>query len=148
MDLHSLRRSGPKAARKRVGRGHRSGQGKTSGRGHKGQMARSGASRKPLFEGGQMPLYRTLPKRGFTPVHGVVFVTVNTAALEARFESGSRIDLAALKAAGLANGPRGTRVKILGRGDLSKKLDVQAHAFSASARQKIEAAGGSCEVVS
>ncbi len=146
MDLHNLH-GAPRQRRKRVGRGHRSGMGKTSTRGHKGQMARAGASHKPLFEGGQMPLVRRIPKRGFTSNFGTEYVTVNLPAL-ARFEEGAEVTPDRLRAARLARGPKGTRVKILGRGEIDRKLTVRAHAFSASARAKIEAAGGTCDVIS
>ena len=131
---------------KRVGRGIGSGKGKTSGRGGKGQTARSGSSIRIGFEGGQMPLIRRIPKRGF---NNAQFTTryngVNVADLN-KFDDGARVDETALRAAGLANG-RGDGVKILGDGELTKKLTVSAHAFSASARIKIEAKGGACEVM-
>jgi large subunit ribosomal protein L15 len=136
---------GARHRRIRVGRGRGSGKGKTSGKGHKGQMARSGHKHKKIFEGGQMPLVRRLPKRGFNNPLGTVYTPVNLSRL-AGFDEGAEIDLAALRTAGLANGTR-VKIKILGYGDLEKKLTVKAHAFSASARQKIEAAGGTCEVV-
>lgn len=147
MNLHSLRNTkGAKHRKMRVGRGRASGKGKTSGRGHKGQMSRSGSGHKPGFEGGQMPLIRRLPKRGFTHLKKRTLVPVNISKLS-RFDDGIIIDLDVLKNAGLATGPI-DGVKILGMGDLSKKLIVKAQAFSTSARTKIEAAGGQCEVVS
>ena len=128
----------------RRGRGHGSGNGKTAGKGHKGQKARSGAPR-PGFEGGQMPLYRRIPKRGFTNRNTLDIVAVNVSALE-KFENGAVVDVAALKESGIVkNGRDG--VKILGNGELTKKLTVKANAFSASAKEKIEAAGGSVEVI-
>jgi large subunit ribosomal protein L15 len=146
MRLHDLKpRPGAKHRRKRLGQGESSGHGKTSGRGGKGQSARSGSSIRPGFEGGQMPLIRRLPKRGFNNVrHGTHYAVVNVEALN-RFDDGARIDEAALRSAGLANGPA-DGVKILGTGKLTKKLSVVAHAFSASARTQIEALGGTCEV--
>ena len=147
MRLHDLKpRPGAKHRRKRLGQGESSGHGKTSGRGGKGQTARSGSSIRIGFEGGQMPLIRRIPKRGFNNArHTVAYVPVNLEALNA-FDNGARVDLEAFRKAGLANGPV-KRVKILGDGELKKKLTVSAHAFSASAKQKIEAAGGTCEVI-
>ena len=128
----------------RRGRGHGSGNGKTAGKGHKGQKARSGAPR-PGFEGGKMPLYRRIPKRGFTNRNTLDIVAINVSALE-KFENGAVVDVAALKESGIVkNGRDG--VKILGNGELTKKLTVKANAFSASAKEKIEAAGGSVEVI-
>ena len=148
MRLHDLKpRPGAKHRRKRLGQGESSGHGKTAGRGGKGQTARSGSSIRIGFEGGQMPLIRRIPKRGFNNTRfGTRYIAVNLESLN-QFENGARVDVAALKAAGLANGP-GDGIKILGDGDLTKKLTVIAHAFSASARAKIEAKGGACEVVS
>ena len=128
----------------RRGRGHASGNGKTAGKGHKGQKARSGATR-PGFEGGQMPLYRRIPKRGFTNRNTKDIVAINVSALE-RFESGSEIDIAALLSSGVIKNER-DGVKILGNGELSKKLTVKVNAFSEGAKAKIEAAGGTCEVI-
>ncbi|MCQ2493118.1 MAG: 50S ribosomal protein L15 [Lachnospiraceae bacterium] len=128
----------------RRGRGHGSGNGKTAGKGHKGQKARSGAPR-PGFEGGQMPLYRRLPKRGFKNRNTLNIVAINLSDLE-RFEAGATVDVAALIEAGVIKNPR-DGVKILGNGELTKKLDVKANAFSESAKAKIEAAGGSAEVI-
>src|SRR6266404_6373427 len=147
MRLHDLKpRPGAKHRRKRLGQGESSGHGKTSGRGGKGQTARSGSSIRIGFEGGQMPLIRRIPKRGFNNVrHGTRYVPVNLEALN-RFEEGARVDEAALRAVGLANG-RSHGVKILGDGELTKKLTVTAHAFSASAKSKIEGKGGTCELV-
>ena len=128
----------------RRGRGHGPGNGKTAGKGHKGQKARSGAPR-PGFEGGQMPLYRRLPKRGFNNRNTLEIVAINVSDLE-RFEAGTTVDVAALVEAGVIKNPR-DGVKILGNGELSKKLDVKVNAYSASAKEKIEAAGGSAEVI-
>lgn len=146
MRLHNLKpRPGAKHRRKRLGQGESSGLGKTSGRGGKGQTARSGSSIRAGFEGGQMPLYRRLPKRGFNNArHATRYLPVNLAALNC-FEDGERVDEGVLRKAGLANG-RSDGIKILGNGELTKKLTVCAHAFSASARTKIEAKGGSCEL--
>jgi large subunit ribosomal protein L15 len=148
MRLHDLKpRPGAKHRRKRLGQGESSGRGKTAGRGGKGQTARSGSSIRIGFEGGQMPLIRRIPKRGFNNTRfGTRYLPVNLESLN-QFDNGARVDLTALKAAGLANGP-GDGIKILGDGDLTKKLTVCAHAFSAAARAKIEAQGGACEVVS
>ncbi|HZT23668.1 MAG TPA: 50S ribosomal protein L15 [Verrucomicrobiae bacterium] len=147
MRLHDLKpRPGAKHRRKRLGQGESSGHGKTSGRGGKGQTARSGSSIRVGFEGGQMPLIRRIPKRGFNNARfATVYLPVNVGDLN-RFEEGARVDEAALRAAGLAKG-RADGIKILGDGELSKKLTVVAHAFSASAKAKIEARGGVCEVI-
>ena len=126
------------------GRGHGSGNGKTAGKGHKGQKARSGAPR-PGFEGGQMPLYRRLPKRGFTNRNSKEIVAINLSALE-RFENDSVVSIETLIAAGVVKNPK-DGVKVLGCGELTKKLTVQANAFSASAAAKIEALGGKAEVI-
>ena len=146
MDLHSLQTAeGSKHRRIPLGRGRASGKGKTSGRGHKGQMSRTGSVHKPLFEGGQMPLVRKLPKRGFTNFTRKTIVPVNLDAL-AKFDDGAEVTIGLLMEKGLVNG-RFDGVKILGDGTLDKKLVVKANAFSASAKEKIEAAGGSCETV-
>ena len=147
MRLHDLKpRPGAKHRRKRLGQGESSGHGKTSGRGGKGQTARSGSSIRIGFEGGQMPLIRRMPKRGFNNTRFATrYLAVNVGDLN-RFEDGSRVDEAALRAAGLANG-KGDGIKILGGGELAKKLTVSARAFSASARAKIERSGGACETV-
>ena len=128
----------------RRGRGHGSGNGKTAGKGHKGQKARSGAPR-PGFEGGQMPLYRRIPKRGFTCRNSKEIVSVNVSALE-RFENDTVVTVDTLIEAGIVKNPR-DGVKILGNGELTKKLTVQANAFSAGAAAKIEALGGKAEVI-
>jgi large subunit ribosomal protein L15 len=147
MRLHDLKpRPGAKHRRKRLGQGESSGHGKTSGRGGKGQTARSGSSIRIGFEGGQMPLIRRIPKRGFNNVrHGTRYLAVNVESLNA-FEDGARVDEAALRGAGLANGTS-DGIKILGGGEVTRKLSVNAHAFSATARKKIEAKGGTCEVI-
>ena len=128
----------------RRGRGHGSGNGKTAGKGHKGQKARSGAPR-PGFEGGQMPLYRRLPKRGFKCRNSKEIIGINVSALE-RFENDSVVSIETLLEAGIIKNTA-DGVKILGNGELTKKLTVQADAFSASAKEKIEALGGSAEVI-
>lgn len=147
MRLHDLKpRPGARHRRKRLGQGEASGHGKTSGRGGKGQTARSGSSIRPGFEGGQMPLVRRLPKRGFNNARFATrYIPVNVEALN-RFEDGTVVDEAVLRQVGLANG-RADGIKILGDGELTRKLTVRANAFSASARAKIEARGGTCEVV-
>ena len=129
----------------RRGRGHGSGNGKTAGKGHKGQKARSGGGVRPGFEGGQMPLYRRLPKRGFTCRNSKEIVGINVSALE-RFEDGAEVSVETLIESGIVKNPR-DGVKILGNGELSKKLTVQAHAFTEGAKAKIEAAGGTAEVI-
>ena len=146
MDLSNLRPAeGSKHSDNfRRGHGHGSGNGKTAGKGHKGQKARSGAPR-PGFEGGQMPLYRRIPKRGFTCRNSKEIVSVNVSALE-RFENDTVVTVDTLIEAGIVKNPR-DGVKILGNGELTKKLTVQANAFSASAKEKIEALGGNAEVI-
>ena len=129
----------------RRGRGHGSGNGKTAGKGHKGQKARSGAPR-PGFEGGQMPLYRRIPKRGFTCPSSKEIVGINLDVLNERFEDGAVVDVDTLIETGIVRNPK-DGVKILGNGEITKKLTVKANAFSASAKEKIEAAGGSAEVM-
>ena len=128
----------------RRGRGHGSGNGKTAGKGHKGQKARSGAPR-PGFEGGQMPLYRRLPKRGFTNRNTKEIVSINVSALE-RFDNEAEVTVQSLMDIGIVRNPK-DGVKILGDGELTKKLTVKVNAFSEGAKAKIEAAGGTCEVV-
>jgi len=148
MELHTLRPApGAKRARKRVGRGPGSGNGKTAGRGSKGQKSRSGYSRRVGFEGGQMPLSRRLPKRGFTNIFRVAYQVVNLRDLERVFTDGETASPSTLADRGLVRRTGGP-VKVLASGDLSKGLVVQAHAFSGQARARIEAAGGRCEVVS
>ena len=144
MELSKLKpKKGSTHARKRVGRGPGSGQGKTAGRGEKGQKSRSGYTSKLGFEGGQMPLQRRLPKRGFTNIFKKHHAVVNVADLE-RFDNGATVDEAALRKAGLVKGQH-DGIKILGDGKLSKKLNVTADKFSESARKQIEAAGGTCQ---
>ena len=128
----------------RRGRGHGSGNGKTAGKGHKGQKARSGAPR-PGFEGGQMPLYRRLPKRGFTNINSKEIVAINVDTLNA-FDEGAVVTVEALVEKGIIKNPK-DGVKILGNGELTKKLEVKVNAFSASAAEKIQAAGGKAEVI-
>ena len=146
MDLSNLRPAdGSKQSDNfRRGRGHGSGNGKTAGKGHKGQKARSGAKR-PGCEGGQMPLYRRIPKRGFTNRNPLEIVGVNVSALE-RFDNDAVVTVETLVEAGIVKNPR-DGVKILGNGELTKKLTVQANAFSAGAAAKIEALGGKAEVI-
>jgi len=133
--------------RKRIGRGPGSGHGKTSGKGHKGQKARAGGGVRPGFEGGQMPLYRRLPKRGFTPPGGKTeYAVVNVKSLAA-FAAGGTVDPDGLVQAGLIKNSWRSRVKILGNGDVPHALTVKAHAVSESARGKIEAAGGQVELL-
>ena len=146
MDLSNLRPAdGAKQSDNfRRGRGHGSGNGKTAGKGHKGQKARSGAPR-PGFEGGQMPLYRRIPKRGFTNRNSKTIVGINVSALEV-FDNDAVVSVETLIEQGIVKNPR-DGVKILGNGELTKKLTVQANAFSASAKEKIEALGGKAEVI-
>ena len=146
MDLSNLRPAeGSKHSDNfRRGRGHGSGNGKTAGKGHKGQKARSGSPRVG-FEGGQMPLYRRLPKRGFTNINTKNIVGINVSALE-RFENGSEVTVETLIESGVVSNPK-DGVKILGYGELTKKLTVKANAFSQAAKEKIEALGGTCEVI-
>lgn len=147
MKLHELSpAAGSTKERKRIGRGAGSGQGKTAGKGHKGQKARAGHGMRPGFEGGQMPLQRRLPKRGFNNIFRKVIVAINVADLNAKFEDGAVVDAEALKSAGLVKNYF-DGIKILGNGELTKKLTVKADAFSESAKQKIEAAGGNAEVI-
>lgn len=147
MRLHDLKpRPGAKHRRKRLGQGESSGRGKTAGRGGKGQTARSGSSIRIGFEGGQMPLIRRIPKRGFNnAMHTTRYIPVNLESLN-RFAEGAQVTVDMLREAGLANGP-GDGIKILGAGELTRKLMVSAHAFSASAKAKIEGKGGACEVI-
>ena len=147
MRLHNLKpRPGSKHRTKRLGQGESSGRGKTAGRGGKGQTARSGSSIRPGFEGGQMPLFRRIPKRGFNNAEfTTAYSPVNVGELN-QFEDGARVDETALRSVGLANGPK-LGIKILGTGDLTKKLTVVVSAISASAKTKIEAKGGSVELI-
>ena len=147
MRLHNLKpRPGSKHRTKRLGQGESSGRGKTAGRGGKGQTARSGSSIRPGFEGGQMPLFRRIPKRGFNNAEFTTsYSPVNVGELN-QFDDGARVDETALRSVGLANGPK-LGIKILGTGDLTKKLTVVVSAISASAKTKIEAKGGSVELI-
>jgi len=145
MKLHELMPAeGATKSPKRVGRGHGSGNGKTAGKGHKGQKARAGRGQRPGFEGGQMPLQRRVPKRGFNNIFAKEYSIVNVSALEV-FDDGAVVDAAALAEKGLIRSAC-ENVKILGNGELSKKLTVTASAFSASAAEKIQKAGGTAEV--
>ena len=146
MDLSNLKPAkGSTQDRYRRGRGHASGNGKTAGYGHKGQKARSGAPR-PGFEGGQMPLFRRIPKRGFQNRNHKEIVTVNLRDLERVFEDGAEVTVEALKEKGVIKHVY-DGVKVLGNGELTKKLNVKVHAFSATAKEKIEAGGGTAEVI-
>jgi len=146
MKLHELTPApGSRHSRKRLGRGPGSGLGKTSGRGHKGQWARSGGGVRPGFEGGQNPLYRRLPKRGFTNIHRKEYAVVNVQELN-RFEAGTEVTPELLLETGIVKNPR-DGIKILGEGDLGVNLTVKAHKFSQSAVEKIQAAGGKTEVI-
>ncbi|MBQ8636607.1 MAG: 50S ribosomal protein L15 [Clostridia bacterium] len=136
---------GSRFERKRVGRGIGSGTGKTSGKGHKGQNARSGGGVRPGFEGGQMPLYRRLPKRGFTNIFAKEYVAVNVSELE-RFDNGTEVTAELLKETGVISKVK-DGVKILGRGEITKNLTVKVAKFSESAKEKIEKAGGKAEVI-
>jgi len=147
MKLHELSPvAGSKKDAKRIGRGHGSGWGKTAGKGHKGQKARAGHGMRPGFEGGQMPLQRRLPKRGFNNIFAKEIVIVNLGTLDKKFDNGATVDTEALVKAGIIKNSF-DGVKILSNGKLSKSLTVKANAFSKSAKEKIEAAGGKAEVV-
>ncbi|MGN0318482.1 MAG: 50S ribosomal protein L15 [Lachnospira sp.] len=146
MDLSNLRpaEGSVQSDNFRRGRGHGSGNGKTAGKGHKGQKARSGAPR-PGFEGGQMPLYRRIPKRGFTNRNSKEFVAINVYMLE-RFDNGTEVTVDTLIESGIVKNPK-DGIKILAKGELTKKLNVKVNAYSAAAKEKIEALGGTCEVI-
>ncbi len=147
MKLHELAPAeGSKKSVKRIGRGAGSGQGKTAGKGHKGQLARAGRGMRPGFEGGQMPLQRRIPKRGFNNIFAKEIATVNVSALEKAFDDGATVDIEALINKGLIKKAL-DGVKVLGNGEITKKLTVQVNAYSDSAKQKIEAAGGKAEVI-
>ena len=147
MKLHELSPAeGSVKASFRVGRGAGSANGKTAGKGHKGQNARSGGGVRPGFEGGQLPLYRRLPKRGFYNKFGKTYTIVNLETLNNKFEDGAVVDMAALLTSGVVSSVC-DGIKVLGRGELNKKLTVKAAVFSATAKEKIEAAGGKTEVV-
>ena len=147
MKLHELSPvDGSKKSVKRIGRGHGSGWGKTSGKGHKGQKARSGGSIRPGFEGGQMPLQRRVPKRGFNNIFRKNIVALNLKQLETKFDNGAVVDVEALRNAGLVKNSF-DGVKILGNGELTKSLTVKVDGFSAAAKEAIEKAGGKAEVI-
>ena len=147
MKLHELSPAeGSKKSARRVGRGHGSGWGKTAGKGHKGQKARSGGGVRPGFEGGQMPLQRRVPKRGFNNIFADKVVTVSLTDLDKKFENGADVTIEALVAAGVIKNSFDA-VKVLGSGKLTKKLNVKVAKFSASAAEKIEKAGGKAEVI-
>ncbi len=145
MKLHDLHNTVKRPSRKRVGRGDASGQGRTAGKGEKGAKARSGVSWRPHFEGGQMPLFRRLPKRGFKNPNHTAFTVVNVGELEIGFKAGEEVSSDALQARGMIGALENGGLKVLGDGEIKKALKVKAARFSASARQKIEAAGGTCE---
>ena len=146
MKLHELTAvEGSTKERKRIGRGHGSGQGKTAGKGHKGQKARSGGSIRPGFEGGQMPLQRRIPKRGFNNIFAKKIVAINVSDLN-KFDDGAEVDAQALINAGIVK-KEYDGIKILGNGELTKKLNVKVNAVSETAKAKIEAAGGTVEVI-
>lgn len=148
MKMHELRPAeGARTSAKRLGRGIGSGLGKTSGKGHKGQNARSGGGVRPGFEGGQMPLVRRIPKRGFNNRFRKVYSIVNISALEAKFENGAVVDAEALIVSGILSKIEDAGVKVLGGGELTKVLTIKADKFSASAKEAIEKAGGSVEVL-
>ena len=147
MNLHSFKRTYKRKARKRVGRGHGNNWGRTGGRGEKGQLSRSGANHRPHFEGGQITYFRRMPKKGFKSPFHKLFTVVNVETLERHFEAGATVDVTELCRKGLVGDDKGAGLKILATGELTKALTVKAVAFSAAAIAKIEAAGGSCEVV-
>ena len=147
MKLHELTPApGSVKEAKRKGRGAGSGNGKTAGKGHKGQKARSGGGVRPGFEGGQMPLQRRIPKRGFNNIFAINYVAINVGVLNEKFNDGDVVDAAAIKASGIIKNTK-DGIKILGEGNLTKKLTVKAAAYSESAKQKIEEAGGKAEVI-
>jgi large subunit ribosomal protein L15 len=148
MSLNKLKPAqGSKQKKKRVGRGPGSGLGKTSGRGHKGQQSRSGYAFKRGFEGGQMPLHRRVPKRGFNNIFRTEYDVVNLDQLEARFDAGATVTPDALREAGLVSDRR-SKIKVLGRGEVTKAMTVQAHKFSGAAAEKLAGAGGKAEAIS
>lgn len=148
MKLHDLQSNGAVRKRKRVGRGDGSGNGRTCGRGEKGQKSRSGYKSRPFFEGGQIPLFRRLPKRGFKPISRIYYAQVNVATLNDHFADGDDVDMEKLLRKGIiGKADLGRGLKVLGNGDLTKKLTVKADKFSESAKKKIEGSGGVCEIV-
>ena len=142
--LHLLKNTVPRKSRKRVGRGPSGNWGKTCGRGQKGQMSRSGATRRPHFEGGQIPLFRRLPKKGFNNPNHKYYAIVNVRDLEKCFEAGDVVDVETLRNKSMI-GKANSGVKILGDGEITKSLTIKGTLFSSSAREKIKAAGGTCE---
>lgn len=146
ISLQTLTTGNPRKKRKRVGRGHGNNWGRCCGRGDKGQMSRSGAVRRPHFEGGQIPLFRRLPKKGFNSRNHKDYALVNVRELEKKFQSGDSVDSDVLIDRGMI-GSINAGLKILGDGELSKKLTITAHRFSAAAKNKIEAAGGTCRTI-
>ncbi len=145
MKIHELAPAiGSTKEAKRIGRGHGSGNGKTAGKGHKGQHARAGHGMRPGFEGGQMPLQRRVPKRGFNNIFATEWAAINVSALEV-FEDGTVVDAALLAEKGIVK--KNLPIKVLGNGKLTKKLEVKLNAYSASAAEKINAAGGKAEVI-
>ena len=146
MKLHTLTNLGSTKSRKRVGRGNGNNWGRTCGRGEKGQKSRSGYSRKAHFEGGQIPLFRRLPKKGFKNPNHKTYALVNVKELEKNFEDGETVDIEGLKSKGIV-GRNDAQLKVLGEGEISKGLTVVATLFSASAKAKIEAANGTCKTV-
>lgn len=146
MKLHQLKNTFERRPRRRVGRGDGSGRGRTCGRGDKGAGARSGTTHRPYFEGGQIPFFRRLPKRGFNNPNHAVYAVVNIRYLEMHFSAGDAVDQDALTKLGMS-AKNNSGLKVLGDGELTKSLTVKANKFSAGARKKIEAAGGVCELV-
>lgn len=147
MKLHNLKNTVNRPSRKRVGRGDSSGNGRTAGRGDKGAGARSGYSHRAYFEGGQLPFFRRLPKRGFKNPNHQVYSIVNVGRIEEVFGAGEEVDLAMLRAKGLVGKEEAAGLKILGDGEITKAFTIKADKFSASAKEKIEAAGGTCVTV-
>ena len=146
LKLHTLKNNVTRQARKRVGRGVGGNWGKTCGRGEKGQLSRSGSKRRPYFEGGQIPLFRRLPKKGFNNPNHKEYAIINVAELEERFDAGETVSVENLKKNGMIGSIK-SGLKILGDGEISKSFTVKATRFSTTARTKIERAGGSCECV-
>ena len=146
LKLHALKNNIYRKSRKRVGRGPGNNWGRTCGRGEKGQLSRSGSVRRPYFEGGQIPLFRRLPKKGFNNPNHKEFALLNLSQLQKHFEKDETVDLDGLEKKGII-GNLGAGLKILGDGKINIPLTIKAHRFSVSARTKIEAAGGSCEVI-